>query len=72
LLNELISLEPGEAQEVPVYVSFEKGASRKEKLNLTIQSESDHSLIKTSLLKIKSINRKGRQELSLSSQRANQ
>jgi hypothetical protein len=72
LLNELISLEPGEAQEVPVYISFEKGASRKAKLNLTIQSESGHSLIKTSLLKIKSINSKGRQELSLSSQRANQ
>lgn len=72
LLSELISLKPGEIVEVPVYVSFEKGASRKAKLNLTIQSESDHSLIKTSLLKIKPINRKGHQELSLSSQRANQ
>jgi M6 family metalloprotease-like protein len=72
LLNELISLKPGEIGEVPVYVSFEKETSRKAKLNLTIQSESDHSLIITSFQKIKSINRKGRQELSLSSQKANQ
>jgi hypothetical protein len=53
LLNELISLEPGETGEVPVYISFEKETSRKAKLNLTIQSESDHSLIKISSLKIK-------------------
>jgi M6 family metalloprotease-like protein len=53
LLNGLISLEPGETSEVPVYVSFENGASRKVKVSLTIQSESDHSLIKTSSLKIK-------------------
>jgi hypothetical protein len=53
LLNELITLEPGETGEVPVYISFEKETSRKAKLNLTIQSESDHSLIKISSLKIK-------------------
>jgi hypothetical protein len=72
LLNELISLKPGETGEIPVFVSFENGVSRKAKLNLTIQSESDHSLNKTCSVKIKSINRKDRQEFSLSSQRANQ
>jgi M6 family metalloprotease-like protein len=54
LLNELISLEPGETAEIPVYVSFEKGASRKAEVNLIIQSESDHSLTKSSLYKLKS------------------
>jgi M6 family metalloprotease-like protein len=41
LLNELISLEPGETAEIPVYVSLEKGASRKAKINLTVISESN-------------------------------
>jgi hypothetical protein len=54
LLNELISLEPGETAEIPVYVSIDKGASRKAKVNLIIQSESDHSLLKASSFKIKS------------------
>lgn len=40
LLNELISLEPGETGEVPVYVSFEKG-TRKEKITLTVMSETE-------------------------------
>jgi M6 family metalloprotease-like protein len=40
LLNELISLGPGETGEVPVYVSFEKGV-RKEKITLMIKSETD-------------------------------
>jgi len=57
LLNELISLEPGESAVVPVYVSFEKGTSRKAKVNLTIQSESNHSSIKTCSYRLKSINR---------------
>ena len=57
LLNELISLEPGESAGVPVYVSFEKGTSRKAKVNLTIQSESNHSSIKTCSYRLKSINR---------------
>ena len=44
LLNELISLGPGETGEVPVYVSFEKGI-RKEKITLTIKSETDPGLV---------------------------
>jgi M6 family metalloprotease-like protein len=41
LLNELISLKPGEIGEVPVYVSFEKETLRKAKINLRVQSETD-------------------------------
>jgi M6 family metalloprotease-like protein len=44
LINSLLSLEPGETGEVPVYISFKKGASHKVKVNLTVQSESDQSL----------------------------
>jgi hypothetical protein len=41
LINGLLSLEPGETGEVPVYISYEKGAPRKAKINLTVNSESD-------------------------------
>jgi hypothetical protein len=41
LLNELISIVPGETSKIPVYVSFEKEASRKAKINLRVQSETD-------------------------------
>lgn len=58
LLNELISLEPGEEKEIPVYITFEKDASRKVRINLIVRSESDNSFEETSSLRIKSINRK--------------
>ena len=60
LLNEFISLEPGEEKEIPVYVSLEKGGSRKARINLIVSSESDNSLAESSFLSIKSINRKVR------------
>ena len=41
LLNEFVSLKPGEEKEIPVYISFEKGSSRNAKVNLKIISESD-------------------------------
>ncbi len=44
LLNGFISLRPGETGEVPVYVSFEKGKSRKAMISLTIRSESNPEL----------------------------
>ena len=47
LINGLISLEPGETAEVPVYQERIKGASRKAKVILTVQSECDLSLIKS-------------------------
>jgi hypothetical protein len=60
LLNELFSLEPGETAEVPVYISIDKRAPRKVRINLTVISESDSSLINTSSHRIRSINRKER------------
>ena len=47
LINGLISLEPGETTEVPVYLERVKGASRKAKVAFTVQSECDLSLIKS-------------------------
>ena len=47
LINGLISLEPGETAEVPVYLERVKGASRKAKVAFTVQSECDLSLIKS-------------------------
>jgi M6 family metalloprotease-like protein len=44
LLNSLISLEPGETAEVPVYVEHVKSSPWKVKVNLTVQSESDPGL----------------------------
>jgi M6 family metalloprotease-like protein len=44
LLNELISLEPGETTEVPVYVSFEKGIYIG-KITLMVKSETDPGLV---------------------------
>jgi len=40
LLNEIISLKPGETGEIPVYVSFDK-VTRKEKISLTVTPESE-------------------------------
>jgi M6 family metalloprotease-like protein len=53
LINRFLSLEPGETGEVPVYVSFEKGSSRKAKINLTVQSESNYRLKITRAITIK-------------------
>jgi len=53
LINGFLSLEPGETGEVPVYVSFEKGSSRKAKINLTVQSESNYGLKITCPITIK-------------------
>ena len=53
LINGFLSLEPGESGEVPVYISSEKGSSRKAKINLTVQSESDNSLKVTREITIK-------------------
>ena len=47
LINGLISLEPGETAEVPIYLERVKGASRKAKVAFTVQSECDLSLIKS-------------------------
>ena len=47
LINGLISLEPGETAEVPVYLERVKGAPRKAKVAFTVQSECDLSLIKS-------------------------
>lgn len=47
LINGLISLEPGETAEVPVYLERVKGASRNAKVTFTVQSECDLSLIKS-------------------------
>ncbi len=47
LINGLISLEPGETAEVPVYQERIKGVSRKAKVTFTVQSECDFSLIKS-------------------------
>jgi M6 family metalloprotease-like protein len=47
LLNAFISLQPGETTEVPVYVKREGKKAGKIKINLTAQSESDTTLIKT-------------------------
>ncbi len=47
LINGLISLEPGETAEVPVYQERVKGVSRKAKVTFTVQSECDLSLIKS-------------------------
>jgi M6 family metalloprotease-like protein len=44
LLNGLISLEPGETAEVPVYIERSKGSSRRTKVKLTVQSETDPGL----------------------------
>jgi len=60
LLNEFMSLEPGEEKEIPVYISFEEGVSRKARVHLRVSSESDNSLAESSFLRIKSIKRKGR------------
>jgi len=53
LINGFLSLEPGETGDVPVYVSFEKGSSRKAKINLTVQSESNYGLKITRITSIK-------------------
>ncbi|MBP1667564.1 MAG: hypothetical protein H6Q23_2424, partial [Bacteroidetes bacterium] len=47
LINGLISLEPGETAEVPVYLERVKRASRNAKVTLTVRSECDLSLIKS-------------------------
>jgi M6 family metalloprotease-like protein len=44
LLNGLISLEPGETAEVPVWLEGGKATSRRVKVTLTVQSESDPEL----------------------------
>jgi hypothetical protein len=44
LLNNFISLKPGETADVPVYLTHEKRAAGKTKINLTVQSESDPSI----------------------------
>ena len=54
LLNGIISLEPGETEEVPVYVERSKKASRSVKVTLTVQSESDPSLTKSHSYTVKS------------------
>jgi M6 family metalloprotease-like protein len=41
LFNNLLSLEPGETAEVPVYVARGKESSRRVKVNLTVASETD-------------------------------
>jgi hypothetical protein len=51
--NALLSLEPGETGEVPVYISFSSGASRKTKVTLTVRSESDVSQKAVSSISIK-------------------
>jgi len=43
LVNSLLSLEPGETGEVPVYISFNTGSPGKTKVILTVRSESDVS-----------------------------
>jgi len=53
LINRFLSLEPGETGEVPVYVSFENGSSRKAKINLTVQSESNYRIKITRITTIK-------------------
>ena len=53
LINGFLSLEPGETGEVPVYISFEKGSTRKAKINLTVQSESNSRLKITCPITIK-------------------
>jgi M6 family metalloprotease-like protein len=44
LLNGLISLEPGETADVPVYMERVKGSPRRVKVKFTVQSECDRGL----------------------------
>lgn len=53
LINGLISLEPGASETVPVYLSHEKNASRKAKVSLTVQSESDSTKRVVMVVKVK-------------------
>jgi hypothetical protein len=45
LMNNFISLKPGETSDVPVYVTHEERAAGKTKINLTVQSESDPDIV---------------------------
>lgn len=59
ILNNLISLEPGQTGEVPVWVEHGKGASRKAKVTLMVQSESnpDKKLVLPVVIKAGSVTR---------------
>jgi M6 family metalloprotease-like protein len=53
LLNNIISLKPGESSEVPVYLSYKDGAARKTIVKLKVQSESDAVIKAESSLTVK-------------------
>ena len=53
LLNALASLEPGETVEVPIYVERGEKVSRRVKVNLRVQSESDPAKIMSSSTVVK-------------------
>lgn len=55
LLNNFISLVPGESQEIPVLLTHENGAAGKTKITLTVQSESnpDVKVIMSDKIKLK-------------------
>jgi hypothetical protein len=54
LLNGLISLQPGETAEIPVFIERTERAPRKTRVRLTVQSESDNINIKMCSSKIRS------------------
>ncbi len=53
LLDEFVSLEPGGSEAVPVFLSREKGASRKAIVTLTVQPVDDLTKKVSSFLKVK-------------------
>jgi M6 family metalloprotease-like protein len=53
ILNSFVSLRPGEAGEVPVYISVDKVTARKANIRLTVRSESNPHLEVTETLALK-------------------
>jgi M6 family metalloprotease-like protein len=53
LPNSLSALKPGETKEIPVYISYAKGASKSARITLKAHSENDPDVLVTSSINVK-------------------